>query len=251
MFTPKLCNHMMVLKQRRSQSDLLLYLQDRVLPPIHHRILVATTHSTPVKTFLVTVVYVFNTRHVLLYIYNSFTFELDIMWSQTWWMSGLVMKEQVLEWHTFRATGRYSLVWCKLTLRSIAGNQHVSGGVQVAIVDLRLDAQDVTHQGVDVDRLKRPHLQVPVKSWTHSPEERLHVHVFVVVAVLPLVELNWKVLQAHRGMKMHSLHHPPPWIQLLVLPSSNYLICSSHLLVCSYLVSRGWYWPSQRVVFRL
>lgn len=73
-------------------------------------------------------------------------------------MNGLVMKEQVLEWHTFKAMGRDSLVWYKLTLRIIASNQHVFGGIQVAIVDLRLDAQDVTHQGVDVHSLKRPHL---------------------------------------------------------------------------------------------
>lgn len=74
------------------------------------------------------------------------------------------------------------------------------GGIKVAIVDLRLDAQDVTHQGVDVHRLKGPHLQVLVKCWTHCPEEGLHVHLVVVIAVLTLVELNRKVLQGHRGM---------------------------------------------------
>ncbi len=65
-------------------------------------------------------------------------------------MNGLIMKEQVLERHTFEATGRDSLVWYKLTLNRAAfsdwaANQHVFGGIQVAVVDLRLDAQDVTH----------------------------------------------------------------------------------------------------------
>lgn len=73
------------------------------------------------------------------------------------------------------------------------------GGVQVAVVDLRLDAQDVTHQGVDVYSLKRSHLQVLVERWTHCPEERLHVHLLVVKAVLSLVELNWEILQGHIG----------------------------------------------------
>lgn len=74
------------------------------------------------------------------------------------------------------------------------------GGIQVAVVDLRLDAQDMTHQGVDVHCLKGPHLQVLVKCWAHCPEEGLHVHVFVVKAVLTLVELDWKILQGHRGV---------------------------------------------------
>lgn len=68
-------------------------------------------------------------------------------------------------------------------------------GVQVSIVDLWLDAQDVTHQGIDVHRLKGAHLQVLVESWTHCPEEGLHVHVDIVEAMLALVELNWEVLQ--------------------------------------------------------
>lgn len=73
-------------------------------------------------------------------------------------MIGPVMKEQVLERHTFSATGRDSLVWYKLTSSSSASNQHVFGGVEMAVIDLRLDAQDVTHQGVDVHCLKGPHL---------------------------------------------------------------------------------------------
>ena len=109
------------------------------------------------------------------------------------------MKEQVLEWHTFEATGGGSLVWYKLTPSSSARNQHVFGGVQVAVVDLRLDAQDVTHQRVDVHRLERSHLQVLAKRRTHCPEERLHVHVLVVEAVLALVELHREILQGHMG----------------------------------------------------
>ncbi len=116
-------------------------------------------------------------------------------------MNGLVMEEQVLERHTFEATGRDSLVCYKLTPSNRAGNQHVFGGVQVTVIDLRLDAQDVTHQGVDVHCLKGPHLQVLVKCWTHCPEEGLHVQLLVVKAVLTLVELNWKILQGHAGME--------------------------------------------------
>lgn len=116
-------------------------------------------------------------------------------------MNGLVMKEQVLERHTFEATGRDSLVGYKLTPNSTASNQHVFGGIEVAVVDLRLDGQDVTHQGVDVHRLKGLHLQVLVKYWTHCPEEDLHVHLLVVKAMLTLVELNWKILQGHVGME--------------------------------------------------
>lgn len=117
-------------------------------------------------------------------------------------MNGLVMKEQVSEWHTFKAIGRDSLVWYKLTLRSVAGNQHVFGGIQVAVVDLRLDAQDVAHQGIDVHRFKRSHLQVFVKCWTHCPEERLHVHFFIVEAVLSFVELNWEILRRQKQMEI-------------------------------------------------
>lgn len=102
--------------------------------------------------------------------------------------------------HFPEATWRDSLVRRKLTRSRLwsgrlARRQHVSDDVQVAVVDLRLDAQDVTHQGVDVHRLEGPHLQVPVKRRPHRPEEGLHVHLLVVVAVLALVELNRKILQ--------------------------------------------------------
>lgn len=67
------------------------------------------------------------------------------------------------------------------------------------VVDLRPDAQDVAHERVDVDRLEGPHLQVLVEGRTHGPEERLHVHVLVVEAVFPLVELNWEILWNRQG----------------------------------------------------
>lgn len=73
------------------------------------------------------------------------------------------------------------------------------GDVEVAVIDLRLDAQDVTHQGVDVNRLKGLYDQVLVKCWTRCSEENLHVHLLVVKAVLSLVELNWEVLQGQDG----------------------------------------------------
>lgn len=69
------------------------------------------------------------------------------------------------------------------------------GGAQIPVVDLRLDAQDVAHERVDVDRLEGPHLQVLVEGRTHGPEEGLHVHLLVVEAVFTLVDLNWEVLQ--------------------------------------------------------
>lgn len=109
------------------------------------------------------------------------------------------MKEQVLEWHTFEATGRGSLVRYKLTLSSRASKQHVFGCIEVAVVDLRLDAQDVTHQGVDVYTLERSHQEILVKRWTHCPEERFHVQLLIVKAMLSFVELNWEILQRHRG----------------------------------------------------
>ena len=71
----------------------------------------------------------------------------------------------------------------------------------MAVVDLRLDAQDVAHQGVDVDRLEGPHLQVLVERWTHRPEEGLHVHFLVVKAVLALVELDGEILQGRAEME--------------------------------------------------
>lgn len=87
-----------------------------------------------------------------------------------------------------------------------AGNQHVFGGIQVAVVDLRLDAQDVAHQGVDVYRLEGPHLQVLVEDRSHCPEEGLHVHLFVVIAVLAPVDLNREILQRH--VEMDNLREP-------------------------------------------
>lgn len=71
------------------------------------------------------------------------------------------------------------------------------GGIQVAVVDLRLDAQDVAHQGVDVHCLEGPHHQVLVEGRSHCPEEGLHVHLLVVKAVLTPVDLNWYILQRH------------------------------------------------------
>ena len=70
----------------------------------------------------------------------------------------------------------------------------MSGGVQVAIVDLWTDPQDVTHKGVDVHRLEGPHLQVLPEDRTHGPEEGLHIQVVVVKAVFALVGLHWDVL---------------------------------------------------------
>lgn len=72
------------------------------------------------------------------------------------------------------------------------------GDIEVAVVDLWPDAQDVTHQGVDVHRLEGPHLQVLPEGRTHGPEEGLHVHNLVVEAVLPPVELHRQVLQGRR-----------------------------------------------------
>lgn len=70
--------------------------------------------------------------------------------------------------------------------------------VQVSVVDLWSDPQDVTHEGVDVHRLKGSHLQVLVKCWTHCPEESLHVQLLVVEAVLAFVELNREILQGDK-----------------------------------------------------
>ena len=75
------------------------------------------------------------------------------------------------------------------------GGQHVSGVVQVPVVDLRSYPQDVTHQWVDVDGLEGPDLQVLLEGRSHSPEEGLHVHLLVVEAVLSVVELHWEVLE--------------------------------------------------------
>lgn len=83
----------------------------------------------------------------------------------------------------------------KLTHIVTSGGQHLPDVVQVAVVDLRSDAQDVAHEWVDVDRLKGLHHQVPAKGGSHSPEEGLHVHLVVVVAVLALVELHREVLR--------------------------------------------------------
>lgn len=67
--------------------------------------------------------------------------------------------------------------------------------VQVAVIDLWLYAKDVTHQRVDVYCLKWSNLQVFVKGRTYCPEERLHVHLLVVEAMLTVVELDGKILQ--------------------------------------------------------
>lgn len=92
-----------------------------------------------------------------------------------------------------------SWAWLEnLTWSPVAGDQHVSGSVQVAVVDLRPDAQDVTHQRIDVDCLKGPHLQVLVESRAHRPEEGLHIHLRVVKAVLALVELYREILRGGR-----------------------------------------------------
>lgn len=88
---------------------------------------------------------------------------------------------------------------CELTTSSVAlcpwaAHQHLLDVVQVAVVDLRRDAQDVAHERVDVDRLEGLHHQVAAEGRTHGSEEGLHVHLLVVVAVLTSVELHWKVL---------------------------------------------------------
>lgn len=75
------------------------------------------------------------------------------------------------------------------------GRQHLPSVVQVAVVDLWPDAKDVAHEWVDVDRLKGRHHQVPAEGGSHSPEEGLHVHLVVVVAVLALVGLHREVLR--------------------------------------------------------
>lgn len=72
----------------------------------------------------------------------------------------------------------------------------------MAVVHLRLDPQDVAHQGVDVYRLEGPHLQALVEGRTHCPEEGLHVHLLVIIAVLALVELNREVLQGQVEMPL-------------------------------------------------
>lgn len=73
--------------------------------------------------------------------------------------------------------------------------QHLLGFVQVSVIDLRPDAQDVAHEWVDVDRLKGRHHQVPAEGGSHGPEEGLHVHLIVVVAVFALVGLHREVLR--------------------------------------------------------
>lgn len=91
------------------------------------------------------------------------------------------------------------MLHCILTIISVAvcscaGRQHLLDIVQVAVIDLRLDAQNVAHEWVDIDRLKGLHYQVPVEGRTHGSEEGLHVHLLVIVAVLTFVELHWKIL---------------------------------------------------------
>lgn len=80
----------------------------------------------------------------------------------------------------------------------IKGHQHGLGVDQVAVVDLRRDAQDVAHERVDVDCLEGLHHQVPAERRPNGPEEGLHVHLVVVVAVLALVGLHPEVLRETR-----------------------------------------------------
>lgn len=117
------------------------------------------------------------------------------------------------------------------------------GGIQVAVVDLRLDAQEVAHQGVDVHCLEGPHHQVLVEGRSHCPEEGLHVHLLVVKAVLTPVDLNWEILQ-RRGDR----HCVSVWVSLVVVIVLQPL--SSRLLTCPHLVSRGRCWPTEGLVIQ-
>ena len=73
-------------------------------------------------------------------------------------------------------------------------DQHVYGVVQVAVIDLRSYPKKMTHQWVNVDSLKGIHYQVLLEVRTHCPEEVLHVHVFIVKAMISFVALQWEEL---------------------------------------------------------
>lgn len=67
---------------------------------------------------------------------------------------------------------------------------HVLGHAQGPVVRRRLDLQQFTHQGVDVDAVKRLGQEVPLEVGSEGPEDGLHVHLPVVEAVIAFVDVD-------------------------------------------------------------
>lgn len=75
-----------------------------------------------------------------------------------------------------------------------AGHQKVLGHTQRPVVWRRFDLQQFAHQRVNVDAVKRLRQEILFKVGSKGPEEGLHVHLGVMVAVIPFVDVDDKSL---------------------------------------------------------
>lgn len=89
------------------------------------------------------------------------------------------------------------------TIVAAAGLQKALGHAQRSVVRCRLDLQQFAHQRVNVDTVKWLRQEVLFKVWSKGPEDGLHVHLSVVVAVIPFVDVDNKSLEVKSLIRSH------------------------------------------------
>lgn len=100
-----------------------------------------------------------------------------------------------------------------VSLRTLTSElHHVLGYTQGSVVRRRFNLQQFTHQGVDVDAVKRLEQEVPFEVGSKGPEDGLHVHLSVVKTVIAFVDVDNKSLEGNKEMNILLLFLQPSYL---------------------------------------
>lgn len=105
------------------------------------------------------------------------------------------------------------------------GQQKILSDAQRAIVWRRFNLQQFAHQRVNMDAVKWLGEEVLFKVRSKSPEDSLHVHLFIVVAMITFVDINNESLLGNRRVVMLRL-------DLWLSPSSHGALTECAQLRC-------------------
>lgn len=76
-------------------------------------------------------------------------------------------------------------------------HKHFLGDCQGAIVGFRRNPQELTHEWIDVDAVKRLSQVILLEIWPKSSEYGLHVWEVIVKAMISFVEIYYKLLKSN------------------------------------------------------
>lgn len=76
------------------------------------------------------------------------------------------------------------------TIKLTTEYQKILCHIQGAVVWCWFNLQQFTHQRINVDAVKRLSCEILFEVGSKSPENSLHVHLFIVVAMITFVDIN-------------------------------------------------------------